>query len=279
MKIKKQQIIARFLGLGINTLSFVYPKKALQVAYLFFSTPRKGKLDFNQLPSILKKATIEKHNVGSHIYHSYEWKGNQECILLVHGWQSNASRWKILIPQLIETGKTIVALDGPAHGLSSGKEFNIPTYVQFLEDLIPLKQPTIIIGHSIGGQVIGKYLSTASYSFEKIIFLGVPSDFSIILSNYIQILGLRKKIHQQLIDYIQFRFDIEIQEFSTAQFLSNNDTPGILFHDEIDDVVPIEEAFKIHKSWKNAQLITTKNLGHSMHDSKLYQDLISFVQN
>jgi pimeloyl-ACP methyl ester carboxylesterase len=41
---------------------------------------------------------------------------------LVHGWESNASRWENLLPYLKKSGSTI-AIDGPAHGLSSGKEF------------------------------------------------------------------------------------------------------------------------------------------------------------
>jgi pimeloyl-ACP methyl ester carboxylesterase len=45
---------------------------------------------------------------------------------LVHGWESNASRWGNLLPYLKKSGSTIIAIDGPAHGLSSGKEFSIP---------------------------------------------------------------------------------------------------------------------------------------------------------
>jgi hypothetical protein len=36
-----------------------------------------------------------------------------------------------LLPYLKKSG-SIIAIDGPAHGLSSGKEFSIPKYAEFI---------------------------------------------------------------------------------------------------------------------------------------------------
>jgi hypothetical protein len=35
------------------------------------------------------------------------------------------------VAHLKKLGKTIIAIDAPAHGLSSGKEFNVPPYTEF----------------------------------------------------------------------------------------------------------------------------------------------------
>lgn len=279
MKKTSQLLLAKSIGLYINFLSYVAPKKAYKLAYKFFSEPRKGKLDPNSLPKTLQKASIEQHKFNNHNFHSYTWKGSDDVILLVHGWESNASRWKKLLSRLKKTGKTIIAIDAPAHGLSSGKEFNVPTYAEFIELAVQKFNPKIVIGHSIGGNAIAYFQAHYNHTFEKMILIGAPSDFDIILNNFINILGLNKRVHQALIDYTKKRFNIVIEDFSATKFLENTTIPGIIAHDVDDDVVLFEEGKKIANSWKTAEFISTKGLGHSMHDEYLYQSIVRFIES
>jgi hypothetical protein len=46
-----------------------------------------------------------------------------------------------------KSGSTIIAIDAPAHGLSSGKEFNIPIYAEFIHVLFQKFKPKYLIGH------------------------------------------------------------------------------------------------------------------------------------
>src|SRR5262245_40003229 len=124
MKKTKRYILTKILGLYINLLSYIYPEKAKNIAYHFFSHPKKGRLKEDHLPKTLKNAKRETFDVNGEKLQSYIWKGNEKTILLTHGWESNASRWKKTLPYLKETGHTIVAFDTPAHGLSSGEEYD-----------------------------------------------------------------------------------------------------------------------------------------------------------
>ena len=101
----------------------------------------------------------------------------------------------------------------------------------------------------------------------------------IILNNYIKLLGLNSRVHRYLIDYTKQRFNIEINAFSGAAFLKNTTIPGIIAHDIDDEVVLFDEAKKLAKSWKNAQLIQTRGLGHSMHENYLYQTITNFISS
>ncbi|HLP64388.1 alpha/beta hydrolase [Flavobacterium sp.] len=270
--------VVKSVGLYINTLSYLHPKKSLSVAYQLFSQPRKGKLKHNQLPKTLVKAEQESHSHNEHQFYTHTWKGNDDIILLVHGWESNASRWKKTLSHLKKTGKTIIAIDGPAHGLSSGKEFNVPLYCEFIDKVVQKHNPTIAIGHSIGGNALAYFQAHYPHNFDKMVLIGAPSDFKVILNNYISMLSLNSRVHQQLANYTKERFNIIIEEFSASNFLKNSTIPGIIAHDIHDDVVRIDEAKKIANSWKTAQFIETENLGHSMHDEKLYQTIIEFIQ-
>ncbi len=274
-----QKILAKSLGMYLNMLSHIYPKKGFSLAYAFFSQPQKGKLKNDKLPKMLLDSEKETHIYNEHQFQTYTWtQGNKDVILLVHGWESNTTRWKKLLKLLKNTGKTIIAIDAPAHGLTSGKEFNVPIYAEFIDVVCQKYKPKYLIGHSIGGTACAYYQHQyPNHQIEKMVLIGAPSDFSVLLQNYINILSLNSKIHNYLIAYTKERFDFTIDEFSGAKFLTNTKIPGIIAHDTEDKVVSIKEGKKIAASWKTAKFIETKGLDHSMHDVYLYQTIINFI--
>lgn len=248
------------------------------LAYRFFSEPQIGRLTKEKLPEILQGTTTETLHYNGEQFQTYIWSGNSNVILLVHGWESNASRWAKIIPYLQKTGSTIIALDAPAHGLSDGKEFNVPQYVAFMHVLIQKHQPKHIIGHSLGGIATAYYQHLyKDHALEKLVLLGSPSDFTLLLGNYIQLLSLNSKVHQSLIDYTKQRFEIIAENFSASIFLKDSNLQGIIAHDVDDNVVAFKEGEKIANSWKNAHFIETKGLGHSMHDDELYKKVVAFL--
>ncbi len=213
-------IFTKSIGLYINLLSYVFPKKASQIAYAFFSEPREGKLSKSKLPQILQEAQTETFQHEGHYFQTYTWKGNDTVILLVHGWESNASRWENLLPYLKKSGSTIIAIDGPAHGLSSGKEFNIPQYAEFIHIAVEKFKPQYLIGHSIGGKTCLYYQSVyQNDALKKMVILGSPSDFNIILNNYITLLSLNSKISKALEDHYLDAFKLKLDNFQENYLL------------------------------------------------------------
>ncbi|TDE27959.1 alpha/beta fold hydrolase [Flavobacterium ranwuense] len=271
-------IFTKSIGVYINLLSFVFPKKASQLAYAFFSEPREGKLSKTNLPRILQEAQSETFQHGKHSFNTYTWKGNDTIILLVHGWESNASRWENLLPYLKKSGSTIIAIDGPAHGLSSGKEFSIPKYAEFIHIAVEKFKPQYLIGHSIGGKTCLYYQSVyQNDALKKMVILGAPSDFNIILHNYITLLSLNAKISKALEDHYLNHFKLNLEQFSGKLFASKLSIKGLIAHDIDDTVVLFEEGKKIAGAWENAIFIETKGLGHSMHDAELYEKVSRFL--
>jgi predicted alpha/beta hydrolase family esterase len=271
-------IFTKSIGLYINLLSYVFPKKASQIAYAFFSEPREGKLSKSKLPQILQDAEAETFQQEGHSFQTYTWKGNDTVILLVHGWESNASRWENLLPYLKKSGSTIIAIDGPAHGLSSGKEFNIPQYAEFIHIAVQKFKPEYLIGHSIGGKTCLYYQSVyQNDALKKMVILGSPSDFNIILNNYITLLSLNSKISKALENHYLDAFKLKLDLFSGKLFASKIKTKGLIAHDVDDTVVLFEEGKKIAGAWENAIFIETKGLGHSLHDDELYKKVSHFL--
>lgn len=278
MKKVKYFIITKSIGLYINSLSYIRPKKATLLAYRLFSEPRIGRLKKENLPLILQDAKTETFYFNETQFESYYWEGNENVILLIHGWESNTSRWEKLFPYLKKTGSTIVAIDAPAHGLSSGKEFNVPTYAAFIDVAVQKFQPHFLIGHSIGGAACvyyqHKYQNT---NLKKMVLLGAPSDLKTLITNYVALLSLNKKMVQLLENHFLQKFKFRFDDFSGQIFGKSLTIEGLIAHDVDDTIVAFDEGKKIASSWKNATFIETKGLGHSMHDNELYQKITHFL--
>ena len=293
MKKIQYYILTKSIGLYLNTLSYINLDAAKNKAYQLFSQPRKGKIQKEKLPKTLQNVTYETFEFQTEKFQSYIWNGtrgnpeasgerseaNSEVILLVHGWESNASRWKKLLNYLIPLGKTIIAIDGPAHGLSEGKEFNAPKFAEYINIVAQKYHPKTIIGHSIGGAAVSFYLNKYNdKTIEKVILLGAPSDFKIIANNFVKLLSLNNRIKYKLEKYYLEKFSIDINEFSAHKFAQNFTQKALIAHDTEDKVVLIDEGRKYADTWKNAIYIETSGLGHSMHDADLYQKIVAFIE-
>ena len=271
-------IITKLVGLYINLVSLFHPEKAKHIAYTLFSQPRKGKIKNGNLPKTLQSAEQETLTYDGENFQVYTWKGSEEIILLLHGWESNASRWKKLLQHLKPLGKTIIAIDAPAHGQSTGKEFNAPRYAEFIHVLLQKYQPKRLIGHSIGGAAIAFYLNKyPNDHIDKIVLLGAPSSFKKISDNFINLLSLNKKVQNRLEQYYHQKFNIHINDFAGHLFAQNFTQKAIIAHDADDAVIKVEEGRQYAAAWKNAIYIETQGLGHSMHDKALYQQIAEFV--
>jgi pimeloyl-ACP methyl ester carboxylesterase len=273
-------IVTKLLGLYINLLSYTSPKKASKLAYKFFSEPRSGRLLKDHLPDILKEAETEVISFKDDIFQTYTWRGTTNCkVILVHGWESNASRWKLFITYLKKAGCTIIAIDGPAHGLSSGKEFTIPRYAEFIDIIVQREQPQFMVGHSLGGSTVLYYQShfTINNSLEKLVVMGAPCDFTMVVNNYIGLLSLNKNVFGLLNKHFLDNLNIKTAEFSGRLFAAKIKVEGLVAHDEDDTTVSYGEGIKIAEAWEQSQFVTTKGLGHSMHSDELYTKIYSFL--
>lgn len=63
-------------------------------------------------------------------------------------------------------------------------------------------------------------------------------------------LSLNNKVYIQLKTYMLERFNIKVEEFSTANFLENCTLKGIIAHDVDDGIMLIDEAKNFQKHGK-----------------------------
>lgn len=91
---------------------------------------------------------------------------SQGTVVALHGYFVHSAQLKYLIAALLQAGYTVIALDLPGHGLSSGARASIDDFSdyarvleQVLPSLLPLgPKPDFIVGHSTGGAGVWEYL-------------------------------------------------------------------------------------------------------------------------
>ncbi|MDR6302032.1 alpha/beta hydrolase [Mesonia maritima] len=278
MKKKFKKYLPKIIGVQINSLHLVKPKKATQKTFYLFCSPRRGKVKPEQAPFLnqAKSFTVRHKELELQTYH---WQGKGKTVLLVHGWESNSHRWKSLIEELQAKDYNIFAFDAPAHGYSEGSYIHVPLYSECLSTMIKNVEPAYIVGHSIGAMTTVFNQHTSEVEIEKLVLLGPPSELTEIMSDFQRILSLKPRVMNDLENYFQEKIGYRFQEFSIAKFAEKLSTKGLLIHDIYDKIAPISASEAIHKNWKNSELLKTEGAGHSLNNSAINSAIIQYLNN
>lgn len=270
--------LPKLIGATLNLTSYISPSIAAKIAVGFFSKPRKGKLNNEEL-KYLKSATQTDHYFNNFNIKTYRWKGNNDTILLVHGWESNTYRWKELIELLHQQDYNIITVDAPAHGQSGSTIFNAPLYAECLNVVVEKYKPQHIIGHSVGGTSVAIALKNYQHAFvEKIALLGAPSNLAISVKNYVNLMGYNARVANAINKHYLKHFGHLPEYYCVENFYKDLPPKGLIIHDKKDNIISFKEALDINRAYNNATLIKTIGLGHRLKSDKVYQHLIDFLK-
>jgi pimeloyl-ACP methyl ester carboxylesterase len=244
-----------------------------------FATPRKGRYTEDQ-KKVIASALFEELTYDGMDIATYRWHGKGKTILLLHGWESNVSRWNYILEDLKAEGYNIIALDGPAHGRSGGKLFNAVLYSEYINVVAKKFQPEVIIGHSVGGMASVFFMHNYGLaSVKKLVLLGAPAHFSGVFARYKSMMGYNRRISKGIDNLVLERYGKPVDYFSAANFTESIKAKGLIIHDKMDRIIPFEDALLLAKRYKNANLIKTEGFGHSLKDASLTPKIIGFINS
>lgn len=277
MKKLINKYLPKLIGLQLNSLYRINKRKAVIKVYRIFCTPRGGKVKPHQ-EVFLKKAMATKVNHGGLKLQTYHWKNDGPTVLLVHGWDSNSSRWQNLIQLLTKNHFNVIAFDAPAQGYSEGKLLNVPLYAKCVGKIINIYKPQFLVGHSMGGMsIFFNEFQHQSSSVEKIVSLGAPSQMRKIIDDLQNILNLKPKLMKDVEDYFEDKFKYRFDEFATKNFVISLHKPCLVIHDQFDKVVPVSAGKDLQKQLPNAKFILTEGAGHSLNRTYIHQLIVNFL--
>ncbi|GGW23580.1 alpha/beta hydrolase [Arenibacter certesii] len=266
-------------GAYFNSLALFSPSLAAKKALNLFSTPRRGRVlpHQEQFLTNAKGKMVFINGLGIQTYH---WSGDNETVLLMHGWESNAFRWRNLIEALLERRFNILAFDAPGHGYSEGNMLNLPIYSDSAKQIIKMYKPQYIIGHSMGGlATIHHQYQNPNTSIQKIVSLGAPAELSQLMEHYQDLLKFNNKVLQGIDNYLYEHYSFRIKDISTPIYAQSIAKPGLIIHDKEDTITPFKASESLHQNWENSQLIATSGLGHSLHQDEINQKIADFLSS
>jgi len=271
----KKKILLKSVGMGLNTLGVVAPKKAAEVALDIFCSPRKGQIQSYQ-EKFLKKFKQKVLDYKGMPVMTYDNGKTGKKVLLCHGWESNSFRWRKLYRALKDTDLNIIMMDAPAHGASGSDRFQALLYGQMIDVVARYYQPNTILGHSVGGYSTLYYMSEYTPGFvEDLVILASPDRLEDITQRYFNMIGLGNRVGEQYYGLIEERFGREITHYNASDYASGIDVGGLIIHDKEDDVNLFYEAEAIHSQWDNSRLVPTNGLGHSLQGEEVFRTIHS----
>lgn len=273
------QLLPPLIGFGVNTLGLFAPIYSGKKGFDLFCSPRSGRLRPKDIDFLKSADHSEKLETNNGKVQTYLWnEGGKETILLVHGWESNAARWRFLISELIKKNFKIIAIDAPAHGNSDGKLFTIINYADAICVAVDRYQVDFITAHSVGGATSMYYLANASnaLNIKKICLLGAPSRLKDAVQFFANFIGLTKRTFRNILTYFKKEYGLPMEEMSAAYFCPDIKIPVLIIHDEGDKIVKISNGKNIHQHLDNSELVVTQGLGHGLQDKQVFERLTDF---
>ena len=278
-KKKTSTLLIKVIGQLLNLLAIFNPKKADKIGIDIFSKPQKGKVSPNQ-NSFLSSAEINILNFQSYDIMAYHWPGENGCVLLAHGWESNSIRWEKLVASLQEKNIGSVALDAPAHGASGGSSFQAILYANFIHVVAKHYQVNAMVGHSVGGMACAfatQYLRSSQ--LNKLILLGAPNNFTGVLKRYSNLLDYSNRLRKALNSEVFRRFGSPPETFSTEKYLNNPEVETLIIHDVNDKIIPHSDAEEIAKNGTGVRILSTKGFGHGLKHPEVVSEIVSYICN
>jgi pimeloyl-ACP methyl ester carboxylesterase len=183
-------------------------------------------------------------------------------VLCIHGWEGRATQFDPLAQRLVNGGMSVVAVDGPAHGASPGREANPVEFAKALllvdHELGPFRA---VVGHSMGAGASAIALSWGLRASSAVL-LASPSSITGVLSRYAAFVGLPPAAEAAFFERVARHVGFGSSELDVAQVAQTLDLPGLIVHDRSDLEVPFGDGESIAQHWPRASFAPVEGLGH-----------------
>ncbi len=240
---------------------------------------------------------------------------NKPPIILVHGFSSNIHTWEYYIEEL---GKDypVVALDLPGFGLSSKPpiSYTRELYVEVLKDLVDFYRfgKVILIGNSMGGEIILRYSLLYPERVEKLVLIdsaGLASRedlpwflqlgrsfiveyFSFLFTNHFALSYMLKSAfyNKEVVD--KKKIDLYYYPLKTKgginahksllsspskkipiEDLKSIAAPVLILWGEEDSWIPVRYAYEFKRYLPNSKLVILPKCGHLPQEEKPVESL------
>lgn len=267
-------------GQAINLAGVVSPRLAGRIAFTLFSStgspePRTAKE--RKLLGMSRAAMHEAEMLmlpvpsGMVATHRFPPIGtpNGSTYLVVHGWGSRIDYMQGLIKGLRQTGATVVGLDLPGHGGSTGRRLTVPIAIEAIDSAWrQYGHFDAVIGHSFGGFVSamsaagsGDWLTRRAP--DRLVLIAAPVAAEHVFSNFSGAMGFTRRVHGALDREVKRIAGQPIEFFSAGRMLKEvPQLPVLVLHAEDDKEVSARAARLYAEIGPQVRVEWLNGLGH-----------------
>ena len=273
----------RLLRLQLGVLRRLAPAMAFRRTWRLFCTPRR-------LPRKAWEAAVLAQARTYTVAHStgpvavYEWgAASQPAVVLVHGWEHRASFWGAWVGPLRAAGFRVIALDGPAHGASAGRQVDLVGFGQAVAAVLASAGAVrAVVAHSFGAaSVAGLPVRLPGAGvLPRLALLSAPLSPLEVAGRFADLLGQPGSLVARMSRHIEQQTGREARSFAAAAAGPTLGAEQVLIvHDEDDEIVPFAEGQQIAAAWPGARLYATRGLGHNriLRDAQVVRQVVAFV--
>lgn len=272
----------------LNATSLVSGKLAGKGAFSLFHMPlARSKLRSSER-ELFEKAQVDRVWVGGGKHAvSYRWGDGGRPVLLVHGWQSRASRLSGFVPGLLDRGHSVIAFDAPGHGEAGGRSTTILEYrdvVSALHDQYGTFE--CVIAHSMGA--LGSFFGLKhGVRTRKVVTISGVCDFDYLIEEFCAGIRASGRLGARLRHEIRANLfpgmPLDEVPFSLTDMARTVDVPLLVVHDEGDTRIGVAQARRLAESFgeERARLVVTNGLGHRriLGDVEVVRTVLDFVDH
>jgi esterase/lipase len=273
-----KQTYLHSIGMSINALSVVAPNLAAKVALNIWGKTRLKRFTPR---GVFKNATPEFIEINDKQIATYRFgTGNGPTVMLIHGWEGEASDFYKMIEPLVELGHQVLLFDGPAHGQSQGTHSNLFEFVEVIETLAKKEKIHVAIGHSMGGAAMSfSHHYSQHFKPAHLITMGSPNHLEQMINGFANFLNLNSFVRAEISTVIESVIAVPVKDISVERLLSNTESLIMNVHDEHDDMVPYSRAVDIMQKLPNAYHLPTRNLGHVkiLRNEYVLDEILQFI--
>ena len=272
--------LARIMGFLLNNLAIIAPSQAGKLAYVLLGLPKRKKPK-NQEAEFLATAEVRYEAIEGRKIAVYHWGTEGPVVLLAHGWESQAGRWRKIAPPLVQAGYQVVAVDAPAHGRSSGRHFTMIKYATALQAVIQhYGLVDTVIAHSVGGAA-SIWAMGALPSERRPKRAAILASFSVlqtIMDDAQRLTGASDRMMAAMDNYIEQTVGHRIPHYSLTRIAKNLEAvETLLIHDRNDKVTAYGESERLHAAWPGSRLLLTEGMGHGLTAPFVLDAVMEFV--
>ena len=199
---------------------------------------------------------------------TYRWGTGPRIILLAHGWEGRASDFTEIVRELRTSERTIIALDAPGHGKSSGKRTTVIEYGQVLAEMASNFGPLeAVVSHSLGTPSVATATRSGLRADRYVSISGV-ADLGNLVPRFCELLGLGPDTVARVRTLIEDRVfdgDRDVWDhYSAGRSPFPAESPLLVVHDRQDRMIDVKESALLADSHgPDTRVVTTEGLGHN----------------